>query len=145
MPLNEIIYDFFDALKSRTWGYGSLDYELIGYRPSRLVKLDILLNGDVVDALSFILFADNAYPRARKICEKLKENIPAPSLKFLSRLPSAAAHALEIIGAAQGRSRHASGGDITRKKKLPKSRRKARSGCVPLAPSRFLPKPSWPS
>ena len=76
MPLNEIIYDFFDALKSRTRGYGSLDYELIGYRPSRLVKLDILLNGDMVDALSFILFADNAYPRARKICEKLKENIP---------------------------------------------------------------------
>ena len=76
MPLNEIIYDFFDALKSRTRGYGSLDYELIGYRPSKLVKLDILLNGDVVDALSFILFADNAYPRARKICEKLKENIP---------------------------------------------------------------------
>ncbi|MBQ9844323.1 MAG: translation elongation factor 4, partial [Oscillospiraceae bacterium] len=76
MPLNEIIYDFFDALKSRTRGYGSLDYELIGYRPSRLVKLDILLNGDIVDALSFILFADNAYPRARKICEKLKENIP---------------------------------------------------------------------
>ncbi|MBQ3492048.1 MAG: translation elongation factor 4, partial [Oscillospiraceae bacterium] len=76
MPLNEIIYDFFDALKSRTRGYGSLDYELIGYRPSRLVKLDILLNGDIVDALSFILFADNAYPRARKICERLKENIP---------------------------------------------------------------------
>ena len=65
MPLNEIIYDFFDALKSRTRGYGSLDYELDEYRPSRLVKLDILLNGDVVDALSFILFADNAYPRAR--------------------------------------------------------------------------------
>ena len=76
MPLNEIIYDFFDALKSRTRGYGSLDYEFIGYRPSKLVKLDILLNGDVIDALSFILFADNAYPRARKICEKLKDNIP---------------------------------------------------------------------
>ena len=76
MPLNEIIYDFFDALKSRTRGYGSLDYELIGYRPSKLVKLDILLNGDIVDALSFILFADNAYPRARKICEKRKDNIP---------------------------------------------------------------------
>ena len=76
MPLNEIIYDFFDALKSRTRGYGSLDYEMDGYRPSRLVKLDILLNGEIVDALSFILFADNAYARARKICEKLKENIP---------------------------------------------------------------------
>ena len=76
MPLNEIIYDFFDALKSRTRGYGSLDYELIGYRDSKLVKLDILLNGDIVDALSFILFADNAYARARKICEKLKANIP---------------------------------------------------------------------
>ena len=68
MPLNEIIYDFFDALKSRTRGYGSLDYELDGYRPSKLVKLDILLNGEIVDALSFILFADNAYARARKIC-----------------------------------------------------------------------------
>ena len=76
MPLNEIIYDFFDALKSRTRGYGSLDYELEGYRPSKLVKLDILLNGEIVDALSFILFADNAYARARKICEKLKDNIP---------------------------------------------------------------------
>ena len=76
MPLNEIIYDFFDALKSRTRGYGSLDYELEGYRPSKLVKLDILLNGEIVDALSFILFADNAYTRARKICEKLKDNIP---------------------------------------------------------------------
>ena len=76
MPLNEIIYDFFDALKSRTRGYGSLDYELIGYRLSKLVKLDILLNGEVIDALSFILFAENAYPRARKICERLKDNIP---------------------------------------------------------------------
>ena len=66
----------FDALKSRTRGYGSLDYELEGYRPSKLVKLDILLNGEIVDALSFILFADNAYARARKICEKLKDNIP---------------------------------------------------------------------
>ncbi len=82
MPLNEIIYDFFDALKSRTRGYGSLDYEMDEYRPSKLVKLDILLNGDMVDALSFILFADNAYPRARKICEKLKENIPRQMFEF---------------------------------------------------------------
>ncbi|MFI3312646.1 MAG: translation elongation factor 4, partial [Eubacteriales bacterium] len=76
MPLNEIIYDFFDSLKSRTRGYASLDYEMSEYRTSRLVKMDILLNGDVVDALSFILFADTAYPRARKMCEKLKEHIP---------------------------------------------------------------------
>ena len=68
MPLNEVIYDFFDALKSRTRGYGSLDYEMDGFRPSKLVKLDILLNGEIVDALSFILFADNAYARARRIC-----------------------------------------------------------------------------
>ena len=78
MPLNEIIYDFFDSLKSRTRGYGSLDYELYGYRTSKLVKLDILLNGDVIDALSFILFADSAYARARKICEKLKEVVTLP-------------------------------------------------------------------
>ena len=76
MPLNEIIYDFFDALKANTKGYASLDYELSGYRPSELVKVDMKLNGEMVDALSFIAHRDKAYPRARRLCEKLKENIP---------------------------------------------------------------------
>ena len=145
MPLGEIIYDFFDTLKARTKGYASMDYDFAEYRPSELVKVDLRLNGDPVDALSLIAHKDKAYPRARRLCEKLKENIP----RQLFEVPIQAAIGGKIIARETVKAMRKDvlakcyGGDITRKKKLLEKQKEGKKkmrklGSVEVTPEAFM-------